>query len=74
MVPLPFFLLRSTYVSFSSLMKWFGLTHPQDTMANEQDYVELGLPRADFCEAPEWVMDGGKLDDLDKSACNGRTN
>lgn len=35
-------------------------------MANEQDYVELGLSCADICEALERGMDGKKLDDLNK--------
>ena len=36
-------------------------------MANEQDYVELGLSCADICEALKRGMDRKKLDDLNKS-------
>ena len=43
------------------------LTHSQDTMVNEQDYVELGLSCADICEALRRGMGEKKLDDLSKS-------
>lgn len=39
-------------------------------MANEADYVELGLSCADICRALERGMDGKKLDDLSKSVCD----
>ena len=39
-------------------------------MANDQDYVELGLSCADICKALERGMDGKKLDDLSKSVCD----
>ena len=42
-------------------------THSQDTMVNEQDYVELGLSCADICKALDRGMNGKKLDDLSKS-------
>ena len=38
-------------------------------MANEQDYVDLGLSCADICKALERVMDGKPLNDLSKSVC-----
>ena len=36
-------------------------------MANEQDYVDLGLSCADICKALKRGMDGRSLDDLSKS-------
>ena len=45
-------------------------THNQDMMANEQDYVELGLACADICRALDRGMNGKKLDDLSKSVCD----
>ena len=45
-------------------------THNQDTMANEQDYVELGLSCADICKALGRGMNGKKLDDLGRSVCD----
>ena len=38
-------------------------------MANEQDYVDLGLSCADICKALERGMGGKSLDDLRKSVC-----
>ena len=46
-------------------------THNQDTLANEQDYVEHGLSCADICKALDWGMNGKKLGDLDESVCDG---
>ena len=37
-------------------------------MANETDYVELGLACADVCRALERGMNGKQLDDLNQSA------
>ena len=51
-------------------MRFSGLTHSQDSMANEADYVELGLSCADICRALERGMNGKKLDDLSKSVCD----
>ena len=39
-------------------------------MANEQDYVDLGLSCADICKALERGMGGKKLGDLSKSVCD----
>jgi hypothetical protein len=47
----------------------FGLTHIQDSMANELDYVELGLNCADICRALDRGMNGKKLGDLSQSVC-----
>ena len=41
-----------------------SLTHSQDTMANEQDYVDLGLSCAEICKALERGMGGKTLGDL----------
>ena len=46
------------------------LTRSQDTMANKQDYVDLGLSCANICRALERGMNGKKLDDLSKSVCD----
>jgi len=42
----------------------------QDDMANELEYVELGLECADICRALDRGMDGKKLDDLSQSVCD----
>ena len=39
-------------------------------MANDQDYVDLGLFCADICKALERGMGENKLDDLSKSVCD----
>ena len=51
-------------------MRRSRLTHCQDTMANEQDYVDIGLSCAGVCKALERGMDGKKLDDVSKSVCD----
>ena len=38
-------------------------------IANDADYVELGLSCADICRALERGMDGKRLDDLSQSVC-----
>lgn len=45
------------------------LTHVyiQDTKANDQDYVELGLTCADVCKALDRGLDGRRLDELNRS-------
>ena len=39
-------------------------------MANEQDYVDLGLSCADICKALERGMDGKALNELSQSVCD----
>ena len=39
-------------------------------MANEQDYVELGLSCANICKALDRGMNGKKLEDLSRSVCD----
>ena len=51
-------------------MRFSGLTLSQDTMANKQDYVDLGLSCADICKALERGMGEKKLDDVNKSVCD----
>ena len=51
-------------------MKCTGLTSSQDTMSNEQDYVDLGLSCAQICKALQRGMDGKSLNDLSKSVCD----
>ena len=43
----------------------------QDTLANNQDYIELGLCCADICRALQLGIGEKKLDDLSKSVCAG---
>ena len=38
-------------------------------MANELDYVELGLNCADICKALDRGMNGKRLGDLSQSVC-----
>ena len=38
-------------------------------MANETEYVELGLACADVCEALNRGMNGKRLEDLSQSLC-----
>ena len=38
-------------------------------MANELDYVELGLNCADICRALDRGMNGKRLNDLSQSVC-----
>ena len=45
-------------------------THDQDTMADEQDYVELGLSCADICKAFDRGVNGKKPSDLSRSVCD----
>ena len=44
--------------------------HSQDTMANEQDFVDLGLSCANICKALERGMGGKSLTDLSGSVCD----
>ena len=39
-------------------------------MANELDYVELGLSCADICRALDRGMNGRRLDELSQSVCD----
>ena len=39
-------------------------------MANDQDYVDLGLSCADICKALKRGMGEKKLDDLSESVCD----
>ena len=47
----------------------FQLSFLQDTMANEHDYVELGLDCASICRALDKGMGGKRLNDLNPSVC-----
>ena len=51
-------------------MRCPSLKRSQDTMANEGDYVELGLSCANICKALDRGMNGKKLDDLSQSVCD----
>ena len=47
----------------------FLLTSLQDFIANEEDYVELGLHCAEICKAIDRGMSGKRLDELNRSVC-----
>jgi hypothetical protein len=53
-------------VSFSAAMD-FWLTFIQDSMANRQDYVELGLNCAAVCQALDRGLNRRQLDELSES-------
>jgi len=61
---------RNDQGKFHSVPQYLKFTRGQDTMVNEQDYVELGLSCADICRALDRGMNGKKLDDLSKSVCD----
>ena len=44
-----------------------GFTRGQESMANELDYVDLGLSYADICRALDRGMNGKQLSDLSQS-------
>ena len=44
-------------------------TSIQDSMINEQEYVELGLSCADICRALDRGLEGKSLDSLSRSVC-----
>ena len=48
-------------------MMSFGTSCTQDSMANDLDYVDLGLNCADICRALDRGMNGKRLDDLSQS-------
>ena len=43
---------------------WLMIHTCQDSMVNDQDYVDLGLACADICRALDRGMNGKRLDDL----------
>jgi len=48
----------------------YKLTNIQDSMANELDFVEIGLHCADICGALDRGMKGKSLDELSQSVCD----
>ena len=61
-------ILATIRVSFSGyLLVDYRLKCTQDDLANQVDYVELGLVCADVCKALERGLDGKKLSDLNNS-------
>ena len=59
--------VRSASYSATSSLEF---TCIQDSMANEQEYVDLGLGCADICRALERGMNGKRLGDLNQSVCD----
>ena len=47
----------------------FWLTPSQESMINEEDYVDLGLNCADICTALDRGTNGKTLDELGGSVC-----
>ena len=47
----------------------FRLTSLQDSVANKQDYLELGLNCADICGVLDRGMNGKRPDDFNQSVC-----
>ena len=45
----------------------FRLTFMQDSLADEQDYVDLGLSCTDVCQSLDRGLDGRRPDELDPS-------
>jgi len=45
----------------------FKLTNIQDSMANEEEYVEIGLHCTEICRALDRGMKGKGLDELSQS-------
>ena len=52
---------------FRSTAPSLEFTRNQDSIANESDYIELGLHCADVCRVLERGVNGKKLDDLSPS-------
>ena len=44
---------------------WFAFI--QDTMSNDQDYVDVGLSCADVCQVLDRGLNGRRLDELSPS-------
>jgi len=47
----------------------FRLTPIQDSMTNEQEYVELGLSCADICRALDRGLEGKSLGGISRPVC-----
>ena len=45
----------------------FWLTFIQDSIANKEDYIGLGLECADICQALDRGLNGRRLDELSQS-------
>jgi hypothetical protein len=60
-------LLTMIRVRFPHSAVNFLLTYIQDTVANNQDYVNLGLSCGDVCKALDRGLDGRRPDDLGRS-------
>jgi len=63
-------LLTMIRVGFSPTIGCSMFTHYQDSMANELDYVELGLSCANICGALDRGMSGKRLEELSQSVCD----
>lgn len=57
--------VQSTSLKSTLTAHWFTIF--QDSMVNEQDYVELGLSCADVCKALERGLEGRRVKELSKS-------
>ena len=54
-------------------MRRSGLKHIQDKLANEQDWVDLGIPCTDVCDVLRRGTGGKRTDELSESVRNAIT-
>ena len=60
-------LLTMIRVCFLPVIRRSELIHGQDSMANELEYVELGLSCADICKSLDRGMNGKRMEDFSQS-------
>ena len=60
-------LLTMIRVRFLPVIRRFELICSQDSMANEVEYVELGLSCAEICKSLSRGMNGRRLEDFSQS-------
>ena len=63
-------LLTMIRVRFFPVIRCSEFIRSQDSMANELEYVELGLSCADICKSLDRGMNGKRLEDFSQSVCD----
>ena len=63
-------LLTMIRVCSLPVIRCSGLIRSQDSIANELEYVELGLSCADICKSLDRGMNGKRLEDFSQSVCD----
>ena len=63
-------LLTMIRVRFLPVIRCSEFIRRQDSMANELEYVELGLSCADICKSLDRGMNGKRLEDFSQSVCD----